>query len=94
MPDRPPVKLANESALGIYQFAWTSADGTRMGVTWAEGMTAPMAFRGTVSRDVVRPERFGWKPPKTLRDFRVFAQAFADEFEAGYDGQGGADRDD
>ena len=50
---------------------------------WGEGMTGPMAYRGKVSRDVVRPERFGWKPPKTLRDFKVFAQAFADEFEAG-----------
>ena len=80
MPDRPPVKLRNESALGLYTFAWISGDGIRMGVMWGEGMTAPMAFRGKVTRDVVRPERFGWKPPRTLNDFRVFAQAFADEF--------------
>ena len=86
MPDRStPVKLGNESALGLYPFAWISGDGTRMGVMWGEGMTGPMAFRGKVSRDVVRPERFGWKPPRTLRDFKAFAQAFADEFEAGYE---------
>jgi hypothetical protein len=83
MPDRKPVKLSNESALGVYQFAWTSADGVRMGVLWGEGMTGPMAFRAEVARDVVHPERFGWKPPKTLRDFKVFAEAFAGEFEAG-----------
>jgi hypothetical protein len=85
MPDRPPAKLANESALGTYSFTWTSADGARMGVMWGDGMAAPMAFRGKATRDVVNPERFGWKPPKKAADFKQFAQAFADEFEAGYD---------
>ena len=32
MTDRSPVKLANESALMVYRFTWTSADGARMEV--------------------------------------------------------------
>lgn len=82
---RPPVKLANTSALGTYKSTWTSADGKEMAVTWGEGMDRPMAFRADVPADIVRPERFGWKTPKKPADFRRFAQAFADEWEAGWD---------
>lgn len=78
-------KLSNESALGTYRAGWTSADGVRMSVLWGEGMARPMACRGLAATDVVRPERFGWKIPRNYREFAHFAQAFADEFEAGYD---------
>lgn len=79
-----PVKLANGSALGTYRARWTSADGVRMAVFWGEGMSVPMASRGLVSTNISRPERFGWKKPRNYKEFRCFAQAFADEFEAGY----------
>jgi hypothetical protein len=84
MADRLPVKLANESALGVYRFSWTSADGARMEVQWGAGIGNPFMFRRDVAREIVRPERFGWKTPKKAADFKRFAQAVADEFEAGY----------
>ena len=79
------AKLANESALGTYCATWVSSDGARMGVEWGEGMTCPIAFRGGVVRDIARPERYGWQKPKKFADFKRFAQAFADDFEAGND---------
>ena len=85
MANRLPVKLANESAFGVYRFSWTSADGARMEVQWGAGMWNPLMFRGDEAREIVRPERFGWKTPKKAADFKRFAQAVADEFEAGYD---------
>lgn len=81
---RPPVKLANESALMTYRFTWTSADGARMEVLWAEG-TSPLMLRSGMVAEIRNPERFGWKTPKRIADFKRFAQAVADEFEAGYD---------
>lgn len=48
-------------------------------------MTLPLAFRGGMGRDIANPERFGWKKPRKLADFKAFAQAFADEWESGYD---------
>lgn len=78
-------RLANESALGTYCATWTSSDGVRMGIEWGEGMTCPIAFRGRVVRDVAMPERFGWRKPRKYADFKQFAQAFADKYEAGDD---------
>ena len=63
MTDRSPVKLANESALMVYRFTWTSADGARMEVQWSEGTGNPLMFRGDAAREIKRPERFGWKTP-------------------------------
>lgn len=85
MTIRPPVKMANESALMTYRFTWTSADGTRMEVLWGKGDSSPLICRGNAVRDLRHPERFGWKEPRRLADFRRFAQAVADEWEAGYD---------
>ena len=63
MTDRSPVKLANESALMVYRFTWTSADGARMEVQWAEGTGNPLMFRDDAAREIKRPGRFGWKTP-------------------------------
>jgi hypothetical protein len=81
---RPPVKLANQSALMVYRFTWTSADGAPMEVLWAEG-TSPLMLRSGMVAEIKQPERFGWKVPKKIADFKRFAQAVADEWEAGYD---------
>lgn len=82
---RPPVKLTNESAFATFKCTWTSADGKHMAVLWGDGMERPMAFRGDMPADIAKPERFGWKTPKKYLDFRRFVQAFAGEWEAGWD---------
>jgi hypothetical protein len=46
MTDRLPVKLANESALMMYRFTWSSADGARTEVQWSDGTGNPLMFRG------------------------------------------------
>jgi hypothetical protein len=80
--------LANESALGVYSFSWRAATNRKATIQWAEGMTAPMAFYGTASREVTRPERFGWDGPpagshaQVMAAVRAFAQAFADDLAA------------
>jgi hypothetical protein len=84
MTGRAPVNLANESALMLYRFTWTSADGARMEVLWAEG-TSPLMLRSGMVAEIRHPERFGWKVPKKIAGFKRFAQAVADEWEAGYD---------
>jgi hypothetical protein len=83
-----PVKLANESAVGIYSFSWTF-DGVKCTIQWGEGMTAPLAFYGPrVMREVENPARFGWTgPPKgsskqQLAAVKAFAQAYADRLQA------------
>lgn len=85
------VKLRNESAMGVYLLAWASPsrDGKRCDVTWAEGMGAPQfsfysAVTGAMTppRPIVSPERFGWKPPGKIGDFKAFVQKFADAMEA------------
>jgi hypothetical protein len=82
---RPPARLANLSAIGVYRFAWGSADGTPMEVQWGEGMGNPLMFRAGSACEIPRPERLGWTTPKKTADFRKFAQVVADEWEAGYD---------
>jgi hypothetical protein len=83
-----PVKLTNESALGIYSFSW-QLDGAKLVIQWAEGMTAPLAFYGpNAMREVTNPARFGWAGPPAgssqaqLSKVRAFAQAFADQLAA------------
>lgn len=84
MADRRAV-LANMSALMMYRWGWTSADGRHMEVQWAPGTGNPLIFRGEAVREIACPERFGWKTPKNGTDFKKFVQAVADEWEAGYD---------
>ena len=80
------LRLANESGLGVYLFAWISRDGVRREVSWAAGLDGPLA--GTtvhgrvVTRTIVAPERFGWRRPRKLAEFRAFAQRFAEATEA------------
>lgn len=69
----------------VYRFTWTSADGVRMDVQWAEGTGNPLMLRGAMVAEIKRPERFGWKVPKKIADFKRFTQAVADDWEAGYD---------
>ena len=69
------IRMANESALGVYTFTWTSpaGDGAKVGVTWCEGWTSgpeaswamPGDDRPPRHRPVASPERFGWaaRPP-------------------------------
>jgi hypothetical protein len=84
-----PTTIRNESALGIYVFAWTSATGTRCELCWYEGLDAPcfsfwIGPQGRMCPPIVvrDPERFGWKPPRKVADFKAFAQRFADACEA------------
>lgn len=80
------VRLSNASALGIYRFDWVSKfDGARCSVQWGDGMGLPLACMGQRSAEVRDPERFGFSRPVTAKNFRAFAQAFADAFEEGPD---------
>ena len=82
-----PVKLANESALGVYSFSW-QVDGRKAVIQWGEGMTVPLAFLGGSMREVANPARFGWTGPPTgtskrqLAAVKAFAQRFADQLAA------------
>jgi hypothetical protein len=82
------LKIWNESALGIYQFAWKSATGSRCELAWYEGLDAPrfsfwISGQQRMSPPVAvrNPERFGWRTPRRVADFKVFVQAFADACE-------------
>jgi len=84
------ARLWNESALGIYQFCWNSkASGGRCEVAWYEGLGDPRFSFYSVTRGsmtppipIRNPERFGFKPPRKLADFKAFVQRYADECEA------------
>lgn len=89
-----PARLAvleNRSALAMYRWAWTSADGKHMEVQWFPGGGKPLIFRGGAVCEIAHPERFGWKAPRTrnghptIAAFKKFVQAVADEWESGYD---------
>ena len=82
--------LQNESALGTYRFSWTGSDGVRCGILWGDGMPLPLASRHGFPADVRNPGRFGFDFASArkggragIRHFKAFAQAFADEFDAG-----------
>ena len=84
-----PTRIRNESAFGVYLFAWTSATGARCELCWCEGLDAPLFsyWIGAQARmcppiAVANPERFGWERPRKVADFRPFAQRFADACEA------------
>jgi hypothetical protein len=85
-----PVKLVNESALGIYVMSWQSGPARKRNViTWYEGMSEPVlefyvSGRNAMSRPlpIRNPERFGWTTPVKLATFKTFAQRFADEAES------------
>jgi len=83
------TRLRNESALGVYLFAWTSATGGRCELCWHEGLDAPLfsiwiSAQGRMSAPIAvrNPDRFGWRPPRRLADFKAFAQRFADAGQA------------
>lgn len=87
MADR--VRLANESAAGVFTFTWAD-DGAKYAVTWAEGI-APMACSGVYSREIANPGRFGWPGAaevagmdsrRQLAAVRQLAQRFADAMMA------------
>jgi hypothetical protein len=76
--------LANCSALGVFRFDWRSTfDNAACSLQWGEGLGNPLAFMNGMSAEVREPERFGFKRPVTIRNFKEFAQAFADAFESG-----------
>jgi hypothetical protein len=67
---------------------WQSRTSKRCAVSWCDGMTEP-AFefysttRGSMTPPIPirNPDRFGFKPPRKLADFRAFVQRFADACE-------------
>jgi hypothetical protein len=83
-----PTRIRNESAWGIYVFSWKSATGARCELCWYDGLDAPR-FSFWISAQarmcppiaVRSPERFGWKVPRKVADFKPFAQRFADACE-------------
>lgn len=90
-----PVRLVNESALGIYVLSWTSKAGKRCVVSWFDGLGEPRfefwsTTRGSMTPPVPirNPGRFGPWPfrtashAKTLADFKSFVQRFAGECES------------
>lgn len=87
------IRLVNESALGIYVFAWQTG-GKRCELTWYEGLDLPAfsfyvtdAGRMSPGVPVRNPERFApWPLPagsarKTMASFKVLATAFAEATE-------------
>lgn len=84
-----PIKLVNESALGIYRFSWKASTGIRCEVLWSAGVSAPLFSFFIIGRQRVsdpipirNPDRFGWNgPPRKLADFKAFAERFAQACE-------------
>jgi hypothetical protein len=90
------IRMANESAFGIWTLTWTSpaGDGARVGVTWCEGMPGPEAMwsmpgedRAPRHRPVANPARFGWPaspptPKQAFKALRAFAERYAVDLEA------------
>jgi hypothetical protein len=71
------VRLRNESAMGFYLFTWVDHDGNQRGVCWDRGMTGPAYIApGGAQRFIVAPDRFGWRPPRKVADFKGFVARF------------------
>jgi hypothetical protein len=86
-----PIRLSNESALGVYVMSWIGGDDQRFVLSWTQGWDEPLLEfyshalgRMTLPQPVQRPERFGWKPPKTITDYKKFALRVAEAMEAEY----------
>ncbi len=77
------VQLQNTSALGMFRFGWRSRHGGECSIMWDGGMGNPLAFKGPMAAEVRNPERFGFKRPVTVRNFKEFVQRFAEAFEEG-----------
>lgn len=78
------VQLQNTSALGMFRFGWRSRHGeAECSILWGSGMGNPLAFRGTAAAEVRNPERFGFKRPVTVKNFKEFVQRFAEALEEG-----------
>ncbi|HEY2086999.1 MAG TPA: hypothetical protein VGH54_13395 [Mycobacterium sp.] len=80
------VQLQNTSALGMFRFGWRSRHGSaEHSIQWGDGMGNPLAFQGTAATEVRDPERFGFKRPVTVKNFKAFVQCFAEAFEEEHD---------
>jgi hypothetical protein len=86
-----PVRLTNESALGIYRLTWGKPrQAGRCEVVWYDGAAGPFLSlwltgqnRMSPPLEIRNPERFGWTgPPRKLADFQAFVQRFAAEGHA------------
>lgn len=95
------IQLANESALGLFIFSWTSpSTGIHARIMWGPGMTPMVSSSfpgrpGETSREIANPGRFGWQNPAALTGkrqqaaVRSLAKAYAEAFEAdAWDGEG------
>lgn len=88
------VQLANESAMGVVAFSWTSpSTGIRARLFWAAGIRPMIAWTspgrdGEVTQEITDPGRFGFRDPaaltgrKQVAAVRALAQAYASVFEA------------
>lgn len=83
-----PVRLINESALGVYVTSWHSGLGGRFTVLWDGTPGPPLVVRtepdgqGRPSQPIRNPERFGWRTPRKMADFTAFVRRFAEQVEA------------
>ena len=89
----PPIPLSNQSAMGMYLFAWTENGQERL-VMWGPGDDAPMfTYRSAAGWDVtlpiVNPGRFGWPLPVPAgrhspapKAFQGFVQRYAQAMHA------------
>jgi hypothetical protein len=67
------IQLANESAMDVQVFSWTSpSTGVRARVFWSPGI-APMITwtrgsgrAGEITQAITNPDRFGWSDPSAL----------------------------
>ena len=92
--------MANESAMGVVTFSWTSpSTGIRARIMWGPGMK-PMVFwtspgHPEVAREITDPGRFGWKDPATLPGRRQVAavRALAEAYAAAFEEEMAADDD-
>jgi len=86
------VTLSNQSAMGMYLFAWTE-NGQECLVMWGPGDAAPMFTRSrggrAITMPIVNPGRFGWPLPvpagrhsPTPKVFQGFVQRYAQAMHA------------
>lgn len=93
-PPATTIPLSNQSAMGMYLFAWTE-NGQDCLVMWGPGDAAPMFTyrsedtRRDITRPIVNPGRFGWPLPvpagrhsPTPKAFQGFVQRYAQAMHA------------
>ena len=86
------IIMANESAMGVVTFSWTSpSTGIRARVMWGPGMKPMVCWtapgRAETAREITDPARFGFADPSALTGrkqvaaVRALATVYARVFE-------------